>query len=1023
MASTLVDLVKITSNSTGSGAITLGGAVAGYRGLEALTNGEVYSYSIQDGDAWEFGRGTFMSATGQFIRTPIDSSDGGSAINLRQNAQVAFVALSEDLDAVQLSNDAVAAAAQVAIDAAQVAADRAIVEAGSKAVVNGGAVYPNAYATTVPQGVTNLSNEGIATGSGGTPGTYAGGVTGGPTGFSWEYSIGLDGKIASYEITSPGISTATTAPTLSYGSGSITGAVVPTATVAARIAQASSYWVISADGLTLDLYSNVAGTPSPVLDPTGDQVKVLVAAGAEKVVDDAEGWADASALSAQTSISALAELGLGPAIGVNILDMAGRGSANQAINTDGSIITVAGSTLSAPIRVKASSTYVTNKAFAHTRQLNAASAYIPGTYTGAVAAGATITMNAAAAYFQADMATNTTYRSMLLAGTALPAFYLAPGFLDPASDLRVALDTAVATTRRLLGTTASIIDPSKTQDGFALGANGVPYPFTGWLVTPFVQAQSSDSFITNFSSGANGACWYAEDGITQIGANFTITSGTAFTPPTADAKFWRAQNNIGAGDKTNVKAWLGTAVPAGQPGFPALDPSIQKRNEITNARLVLDASQPNPRQLFDKSNSAILLGRAITNGGATYVAAGYGVSGFNEVTAGVPHIANFTTGSGQVVYYDENFAIITAGTNYVIQNGVAFVPPAGAYYMRFSLPNWTTNAPGLYIYRAAYSTAAVTFLAGQPANNDAVAISGNTITFVTSGATGAQVNIGASTTATAANLNAYINTNSVALGVTSVVASTPSIVTLTSRGVGPAANAITLAKTGTGAWSVSAATMSGAQPVSLGYKDFGGSLGVGRNWAGKRSYLQGDSQVANNFFQGTMAALTGLTIVSEGTPGRAMAGGAAAIAGVDLSSYEMVINDHMANDFAGNRAVGTIADDYTVASFYGDMDRWLRNVLGNPANRNKRIVFFGAPMNTATITNSLGLRIQAYDDAMRVFCKKWSIPFLSLLDTVGFNTYNFTAGSSDLTPDGLHYNGVAGVDVGRVKGNFINTAV
>ncbi|AOR76349.1 GDSL-type esterase/lipase family protein [Novosphingobium resinovorum] len=291
MASTLVDLVKITSNSTGTGAITLGSSVAGYRGFEALTNGEVYSYSIQDGDAWEFGRGTFMSATGQFIRTPIDSSDGGAAINLRQNAQIAFVALSEDLDAVQLSNAAVAAAEQVAIDAAQVAADRAIVEAGSKTVVNGEAVYPNTYASTVPQGVINLSNDGITTGSGGTPGTYAGGVTGGPNGFSWEYSIGLDGKIASYEITSPGISTDTTAPTLSYGSGSITGAVVPTATVAARIAQASSYWAISTDGSTLDLYSNVAGSPSPVLDPTGDQVKVFVSAGAEKVVDAAESWA------------------------------------------------------------------------------------------------------------------------------------------------------------------------------------------------------------------------------------------------------------------------------------------------------------------------------------------------------------------------------------------------------------------------------------------------------------------------------------------------------------------------------------------------------------------------------------------------------------------------------------------------------------------------------------------------------------------------------------------------------------
>ena len=43
MASSLVDLVKINVGNTGSGAITLGSAVEGYRGREVLTNGTVYS--------------------------------------------------------------------------------------------------------------------------------------------------------------------------------------------------------------------------------------------------------------------------------------------------------------------------------------------------------------------------------------------------------------------------------------------------------------------------------------------------------------------------------------------------------------------------------------------------------------------------------------------------------------------------------------------------------------------------------------------------------------------------------------------------------------------------------------------------------------------------------------------------------------------------------------------------------------------------------------------------------------------
>lgn len=97
MASSLVDLVKINVSNSGAGAITLGSAVEGYRGRDVLTNGTVYSYSIQQGSAWEFGRGTYLAESAQLIRSVIDSSDGGTALDLKPNAQIAFTALSADL--------------------------------------------------------------------------------------------------------------------------------------------------------------------------------------------------------------------------------------------------------------------------------------------------------------------------------------------------------------------------------------------------------------------------------------------------------------------------------------------------------------------------------------------------------------------------------------------------------------------------------------------------------------------------------------------------------------------------------------------------------------------------------------------------------------------------------------------------------------------------------------------------------------------------------------------------------------
>ena len=287
MASTLVDLVKITSASTGTGAISLGPAVQGYRGVEALTNGEVYSYSIQDGSAWEFGRGTFLSDSSQFIRTPIDSSDGGAAINIKANSQISFVALSEDLDAVQLSNNALAAAVQTQLDAQQVSEDRAIVEANAELIVSGEPAYTHPYTTTLPLGVTELGNEGVGTGSGGTPGTYQGGVSGGPDHFNWVYTIGDDGKIASYQIESHGLAETDAAPTLSYPSGSISGATAPTPTVSSRVAEGERYWAVSNDGNTFSLWENDGtSTPAAVLDPNSNQVKVSSASGVEGLSDD-----------------------------------------------------------------------------------------------------------------------------------------------------------------------------------------------------------------------------------------------------------------------------------------------------------------------------------------------------------------------------------------------------------------------------------------------------------------------------------------------------------------------------------------------------------------------------------------------------------------------------------------------------------------------------------------------------------------------------------------------------------------
>lgn len=151
MPSRLVNLVKINVSNSGTGAIALGAAAEGHRGVEVLTNGMVYSYSIQQGGAWEFGRGTFLSDGNQLIRSVISSSDGGTPIALQATSQVAFTALAEDLaNSTELTAEIQAQVdtAVAAKDAAEIAEAGAVAAAGSAAADAGVASTAATAATT-----------------------------------------------------------------------------------------------------------------------------------------------------------------------------------------------------------------------------------------------------------------------------------------------------------------------------------------------------------------------------------------------------------------------------------------------------------------------------------------------------------------------------------------------------------------------------------------------------------------------------------------------------------------------------------------------------------------------------------------------------------------------------------------------------------------------------------------------------------------------------------------------------------
>ena len=70
MALKLADRTKETTTSSGTGDITLGGAVSGFVAFSTvLSNGDTTYYTISDGNNWEVGLGTYNTSGNTLTRT------------------------------------------------------------------------------------------------------------------------------------------------------------------------------------------------------------------------------------------------------------------------------------------------------------------------------------------------------------------------------------------------------------------------------------------------------------------------------------------------------------------------------------------------------------------------------------------------------------------------------------------------------------------------------------------------------------------------------------------------------------------------------------------------------------------------------------------------------------------------------------------------------------------------------------------------------------------------------------------
>jgi len=89
MALVVKDRVQETTTTTGTGTVTLAGAVTGFQSFSVIGDGNTCYYAITSGNDWEVGLGTYTASGTTLSRdTILESSNSGSAITLSGTSNV-----------------------------------------------------------------------------------------------------------------------------------------------------------------------------------------------------------------------------------------------------------------------------------------------------------------------------------------------------------------------------------------------------------------------------------------------------------------------------------------------------------------------------------------------------------------------------------------------------------------------------------------------------------------------------------------------------------------------------------------------------------------------------------------------------------------------------------------------------------------------------------------------------------------------------------------------------------------------
>ncbi|MGY8732146.1 MAG: hypothetical protein ACKVK0_08405, partial [Pirellulales bacterium] len=170
MALVLKDRVKEQTTTTGTGAVTLGGAISGFDTFAAVGNSNTTYYAIvsQSANEWEVGIGTYTASGTTLSRdTILESSNSDSAVNFSAGTKDVFVTYPADKSVYADAAGTVNAGA-IAATSLTLTTDLAVADGGTGAssLTDGGVLLGSGTGAITPMAVLTDGQMIVGDGSG-----------------------------------------------------------------------------------------------------------------------------------------------------------------------------------------------------------------------------------------------------------------------------------------------------------------------------------------------------------------------------------------------------------------------------------------------------------------------------------------------------------------------------------------------------------------------------------------------------------------------------------------------------------------------------------------------------------------------------------------------------------------------------------------------------------------------------------------------------------------------------------------